>query len=155
MFWPPINESGMVCRGKPSYFLSSPPALRFYDLLHSSSRFFFYVNTLTGVVFNKGGFPLVVTTDLGLGSEALSLPGCWHEGIRDFFFFLSSPAVVMTEEWLVGHSSPRQFARLWFMGRLPAEDTGMARLAALPRVRTGGGHTLLPPRSIPCPCAYS
>lgn len=48
-----------------------PLALRFYDLLHSSSRFFFYVNTLTGVVFNRGGLALVGTAGLGLGSEAV------------------------------------------------------------------------------------
>lgn len=48
-----------------------PLALRFYDLLHSSSGFFFYVNTLTGVVFNRGGLALVGTAGLGLGSEAV------------------------------------------------------------------------------------
>lgn len=59
-----------------------PLALRFYDLLHSSSGIFFCVNTLTGVVFNRGGLALVGTAGLGLGSEAVSLSGCWHEGIR-------------------------------------------------------------------------
>jgi hypothetical protein len=40
---------------KTHHVFSAPPGPRFYDLLHSSSRFFLSVNMLTGVVFKQGG----------------------------------------------------------------------------------------------------
>lgn len=50
----------------------APPGPGFYDLSHSSSRFFFNVNMLTGVAFNKGALALGRHHRLGSG-----ISGCW------------------------------------------------------------------------------
>lgn len=71
----------------------------------------------------------VVTTGLGLASQAVGLPGCWHEGISMIFFCLPKCGYDCR---VVSSCTPipTEFAKLWFIGRIPAEDTGMAMLAA-------------------------
>lgn len=106
------------------------PGLRFYDLLHSSSRFFFNVNTLTRVVFNQGGLALGRNHRLGSGFEAVELLGCWHEGIRVIF---DSPNVVMIAEWsvCVPHSPLSLLGCGLLAGSLPRTQEWLCWLAVL------------------------
>lgn len=81
-------------------FSQLPLALGFMIFCTALQGFSLSVNMLTGMVLNQGGLAWGRHHRLvGLASQAVELPGCWHEGTRMIFFAFQN--AVLISEWSV------------------------------------------------------